>query len=194
MFPILLAAVVMDEIPRNALRYRNELTREARFVYGLLAPVPMFGGQIHQESSWNPDAQSKFASGLAQFTPQTADWINGLYKLGDPATGKPLPTNPTWAIRALLRYDQRLRDSVGVASTDCDKWSFALSAYNGGMGRVQARQRLSKVPGDYTATRIINPGISVSNQAENENYPIRILYRWQPVYLPWGTVQVCKEK
>lgn len=177
------------EPPRAAIAYRHELTREARYVHGLLAPVPALAGQITQESSWNPDAKSKFADGLAQFTPKTAEWISGVYK----ELGPSAPLNPQWAMRAMIRYDKRLHDGVKVADTECDRWKFALSDYNGGSGRREARQRLSPSPGSYDVTGTINPGIAPSNQAENENYAPRVLYRWQPVFYGWGGGRVCAE-
>ncbi|WP_217994843.1 hypothetical protein [Methylogaea oryzae] len=96
-----------DTIPRAAIRYRGDLVRQAHLVWGLEAPVADFAGQIHQESAWRPEAESKFAGGLAQFTPDTARWICGAY----PAiTLSPGPStedakrcdvfNPTWAVRA----------------------------------------------------------------------------------------------
>jgi hypothetical protein len=184
-FAIVLAAV--DVMPRNALRYRSELIQEAHFAFGLAAPIAMFAGQIHQESAWDPTAHSRFASGLAQFTPSTADWVSGAYKL----PGAVQPGDPAWAIRAMLRYDQGLYGAAKPASSPCDQWAFALSDYNGGSGRRIARQRLSAAPGDWAKTRLINPGISDANQIENEDYPMRILYRWQPLYRSWGGIAVC---
>lgn len=176
------------DVPRGALIYRSELTREARLVYGLNAPVAVFGAQIHQESSWNPDARSAFANGLAQFTPQTADWISGVYKQLGPAQ----PTNPGWAMRALLLYDKKLNDAVKLFDSTCDRWLFSLSDYNGGAGRRIRRQGLSLQPGNYSITGFINPGISESNQRENEGYGPKILRVLQPLYSSWGPGVECK--
>lgn len=38
----------------SALPYRATLIREAQAVHGVGAPIPMFAGQIRQESSWRP--------------------------------------------------------------------------------------------------------------------------------------------
>lgn len=177
-----------EAIPRNALQYQAELTREARFVYGLVAPVATFAAQIHQESSWNPEARSAYANGLAQFTPQTADWISGVYKQLGPSA----PSSPGWAMRALLLYDKKLNDAIKLYDTTCDRWLFSLSDYNGGAGRRIRRQSLSPKPGSYNVTGSINPGISENNQRENQSYGPKILFTLQPLYKPWGAGVNCK--
>jgi soluble lytic murein transglycosylase-like protein len=176
-------------VPIAALRYQRDLIRQARAVWGMDAPIASFAGQVHQESGWRPDARSKFAGGLAQFTPGTADWIAGAY----PAElGENQPMNPAWALRALARYDKHLWDRQTRYASDCDRFAFALSAYNGGEGWVRKRQRAALVPGQYATTSRINPGIRSEFQAENENYPRRILLRWQPIYLAWGPGIDCR--
>jgi soluble lytic murein transglycosylase-like protein len=176
-------------IPRDAYRYQRELIGHARAVWGLSAPVSTFAGQIAQESAWVADARSRVgASGLAQFMPGTADWISGVYKA---ELGENKPLNPSWALRALVRYDRFLWERVKAADTDCDRMAYALSAYNGGEGRVRARQRMSAVPGAYAVTAYINPGIHPMNQRENERYAPAILLRWQPRYLSWGIGTDC---
>ncbi|HJM09496.1 MAG TPA: lytic transglycosylase domain-containing protein, partial [Gammaproteobacteria bacterium] len=67
------------EEPRSSLKYKRDLIRHSRIVWGLNAPVPLFASQIHQESSWNHLAKSKYAKGLTQFTGTTADWIAEVY-------------------------------------------------------------------------------------------------------------------
>lgn len=181
------SAATHIEIPRAALPYQAQLTRETRFAYGLDGPIAMFAAQIHQESTWNQDAKSPFASGLAQFTPATAEWISGVY----PSLGPAQPLNPQWAMRAMLAYDHRLYEGVTRFKNECHRWGFGLSDYNGGSGRRLARQAKSRDPADYFATRFINPGISGANQRENQDYPMRILFRWQPVYAPWGPTVFC---
>src|SRR5690554_3332836 len=65
-----------DAVPRNAEAYQADLTRVARFHYGLNAPVATLAGLVHQESSWRSDAQSPVgAQGLTQFMPDTTTWI-----------------------------------------------------------------------------------------------------------------------
>jgi soluble lytic murein transglycosylase-like protein len=171
-------------VPRDALKYRNDLIRNARAVWGLAAPVATFAGQVHQESAWRADARSHVgAVGLAQFMPSTSQWISGLYR-GELGANEPL--NPAWALRALVRYDLWLYERVRVAHSPCDRFLFALSAYNGGLGWVNRRQARSPDPGDYGVTSEINPGIHPANQRENAEYPVRIVFRWQSLYLTWG--------
>lgn len=170
-------------IPQQAQRHRLTLKREAQQAWGLGAPVATFAAQIHQESRWRENARSPVgAEGLAQFMPATADWIGGLYvSLGDRA-----PNNPTWAIRALVTYDRWLADRVR-ADNFCERMAFALSAYNGGLGWVHKRQRVSPRPGVCMgATCTINPGISAASQRENEHYPRAILRTFEPLYATWG--------
>jgi soluble lytic murein transglycosylase-like protein len=179
------ADTVLDpRVPRDALKYRNDLIRNARSVWGMEAPIATFAGQIHQESTWRADVRSHAgASGLAQFMPRTSDWISGLYGA---ELGENQPLNPAWALRALVRYDKHLWDRVAPFDSECDRMLFALSDYNGGSGWRIKRQNRSLDPGNFGVTGVINPGITAGNQRENEEYPLRIVNRWQPLYLSWG--------
>lgn len=186
MFYLLLAASL---IPKEALHYRTEFTQEARYIFGLDAPVPMLAGQVHQESGWRSSAQSAYASGLTQFTPSTARWISELF----PELGSAAPLNPQWAIRAMMRYDNRLYKSQKQFNSVCDRWSYSLSDYNGGARWRIARQNLSPEPGNYAVTSVINPGITPANQRENQEYPRRIIERHQLLYVSWRGPLICKE-
>lgn len=171
------------QVPRTAVQHRLQLTREARAVWGLYAPVPAFAAQIHQESLWRPDARSPVgALGLTQFMPATADWIGSL----DPQLAARTPLNPAWSIRALVVYDRWLWDRIR-ADDDCEHMAYSLSAYNGGLKWVQRRQKASPTPGVCLgATCALNPGITAANQRENERYPRVILLQHQPLYRAWG--------
>lgn len=172
-------------IPPDAEHYRRDLVRNARLVWGLDAPVATFAAQIHQESRYRADAESPAgALGLAQFMPATARWIAGAYP-AELGTNEPL--NPSWALRALVRYDRHLYERVRIYDTGCDRMLFTLSDYNGGAGWRIKRQRMSGNPGNYAVISRLNPGIHPANQRENEEYPRRIVYRWQPLYLSWGS-------
>lgn len=179
----LAAPAFAQRVPADAQRYRNTLQREAQRVWGLDAPVATFAAQIHQESRWRADARSVVgAQGLAQFMPATATWIGGLY----PSLGERAPMNPTWAIRALVTYDKWLADRI-KADDECQRMAFALAGYNGGLGWVYKRQRLSDQPGVCLgATCTINPGVTAASQRENEHYPRVILQQHQPLYAEWG--------
>ena len=161
--------------------YRGIVQRETQARFGIPAPSPVIAAQIHQESGWNPTARSRTgALGLMQFMPATAQWAETVNKWGNVD-----PTNPLWAIRAGVWYDRWLFERI-TAAPDCDRWQFALSAYNGGIGWTQRRRRLSPSPSSYPTTAVINPGITPDSQRENEAYAPRIVYKHQPRYAAWG--------
>lgn len=186
LFGVLVLGKAWGQMPRDAARYEQTLKREAQRVWGLQAPVASFAAQIHQESRWRADARSPVgALGLTQFMPATASWIAGAYP-SLAADGGAAPMNPTWAIRALVTYDRHLWDRV-KAVDDCQRMAFAMSAYNGGLGWVYKRQRLSPTPSVCLgATCTINPGIKPAAQRENEHYPRHILLAVEPLYEGWG--------
>nr|WP_247738535.1 transglycosylase SLT domain-containing protein [Pseudomonas aeruginosa] len=137
-------AFATDRIPTAAEQYRRTLVRSAHAEWGLSAPIATFAAQVHQESRWRADARSPVgAQGLAQFMPGTAEWIAGLYPT---ALGTNQPFNPGWALRALVTYDRWLYDR-NQASSECDRWAFVLSAYNGGQGWVNRDRRLASASG-----------------------------------------------
>lgn len=176
-------------IPKAAEQHRATLIRTAHAVWGLDAPVAVFAGQIHAESRWNPNAKSPVgAQGLAQFMPATAAWLPTVA----PETGKPMPYNPGWAIRALVTYDLWLWKRVAAAN-DYERMAFTLSAYNGGLGWVNRDKRLAESKGlnprrwfGHVAT--VNAGRSAANFRENRNYPDFILNDYQFRYsgAGWG--------
>jgi soluble lytic murein transglycosylase-like protein len=178
-----IVAAHAQPIPQQAQRHRLTLKREAQHAWGLGAPVATFAAQIHQESRWRDNARSPVgAEGLAQFMPATANWIGGLYA----SLGERAPNNPTWAIRALVTYDKWLADRL-QAESFCEEMAFVLSAYNGGLGWVQKRQRASRRPGVcMDVACAINPGVSAASQRENEHYPKVILRTYEPLYATWG--------
>ena len=164
-------------------RYRAQITRETHARFGVPGPVPAIAGQIQQESGWNPAAQSRVgAQGLMQFMPATAAWAATTAGFGTPD-----PLNPAWSIRAGVWYDRWLYERI-KADSECDRWMFTFSAYNGGLGLVYRRQARSHAPGLWDQTGVINPGISAGNQAENQGYGPRILHHHQPDFATWGTV------
>jgi soluble lytic murein transglycosylase-like protein len=176
--------VTADALPLPDL-YRVVLTMRAEEYFGFPAPVPLFAAQMRQESGFRPDAVSSAgARGLFQFMPTTAAWA------ADSAGFKPAaPNDANWSIRAGVWYMRFLYDRV-QAATPCDRWAFSLSAYNGGLGRVQQRQALSSKPLDWVTTSVVNPGIAPVNQTQNEDYPFNIIWRWQPDYRTLGRM-VC---
>lgn len=175
------------DIPAGAHKYRAELTRNARLVWGLDAPIATFAAQVHQESGWQPLAVSRVgAKGLAQFMPATADWIGGI----NPALATRQPDNPVWALRALVTYDRWLWDRL-QADTSCDRMAMVLSSYNGGLGWLLKDKALAATNASSRSrwwghVERFNAGRSVAAFTENRDYPRRILKTLEPRYAAWG--------
>lgn len=176
-------------IPPAAHQHRATLVREAQFVYGPGAPIPMFAAQIHQESTWRADVTAwDNGRGLAQFMDATAATIVRNY----PELGAPSPYDPRWAIRAMVRYDGWLLARV-QGSNPCNRWAAALKSYNAGLGYVQRAQRVSPQPGVWwDQTEWIKTGQSDKNFEYSRKYPRWILLQRQPLYVAWGSV-MCEE-
>ncbi len=184
---MLAGAVVAQDLPRNALQHRADLTRIAHSAFGLDAPVPVFAAQIHQESGWNPAAISRVgARGMAQFMPATAEWWCALNKL---SAADCQPSNPVWAIRALVGYDQWLLHRVRGPSEYDRTWA-TLRAYNGGLGHWQREAALVGAGQGHAAIDAACGRASRSplHCPENLSYPDRILNRLQQRYASWGRV------
>ena len=182
------ALKVNAQIPNEAKRWRADLTRAAHAQWGLDAPIAALAAQLHQESRWQANAMSHVgAIGMAQFMPATATWwceLNGLSKQDCQ------PTNPVWAIRALVGYDRWLFERVKGADLR-SRHAFMLSAYNGGLGWVQRDQKLASSKGLdplvwFDSVELVNAGRSAANWKENRVYPKRILIELQPLYATWG--------
>ena len=191
-FAILLAllplAAQAAEIPRDALRWRGTLVRETRQALGINAPVAVFAAQIHQESRWRPGVISQVgARGMAQFMPATERWMNKQFPELATDGGA---TNPIWAIRALLRYDMHLLESVadtGLAGSAYDGAWAMLRSYNGGFGHWRAEAKNAK----STRREDIDAACGTAKRhrshcKENLGYPKRILIDLQPLYASWG--------
>lgn len=87
--------------------------------------VELIGSQIYHESSWDPEASSGLADGIAQFTPDTwAEYGNG----GD-------VNDPEAAIAAQGRYMADMREQFEEHADDEEHLTeLALAAYNAGPG------------------------------------------------------------
>jgi soluble lytic murein transglycosylase-like protein len=172
-------------VPAGALQYRATLMREAQFVYGVDAPIPMFAAQIHQESAWRANVTAwDNGRGLAQFMDGTAAQVARSY----PELGAPSPYDPRWAIRAMVRFDGWIYQRVQGAGP-CDRWAASLKGYNAGAGYVQRAQKRSPQPEQwFGATEWINAGQSAQNFEYSRTYPRKILLKHQPLYAAWGPV------
>lgn len=171
-------------------RWAPMMKREAQFIYGLDAPVPMFLGQIHQESGGRDQVTAwDGGMGLTQFMPDTAKQIVRLY----PELGPMSPYNPGWAIRAQVRYMNWIHARVqGV--NECERWAAGLKAYNAGLGYVQQAQRVSPRPGVwFGTTEYIKTRQSAQNLEYSRTYPRKILFKHQPLYIQFGEGLCLKE-
>lgn len=177
--------------PQLARQYEREIRTSAYRVFGLNAPVAVLAAQLHQESSWNPQARSWVgAQGLAQFMPATGRDMAQRYP-GECAPYNPL--DPSWAIRCQHRYMRELLDSLKPRTargfTPCSAWAFGLSAYNGGLGWVQrdrtAATAAGRDPDVWFAHVEVTPDRRRAPQfiKENRGYPQRILTVLQPRYV-----------
>lgn len=194
LFILMLITVVwaFGQVPPSANKYKRQYTQTVRSELGLDAPIATLASQIAQESMFDCSAISRVgAKGCAQFMPATANWIGDIdsgLKGGD-------VYSPAWAFRAQAVYMGWLRERI-KADNDCQRWLFAMSAYNGGLGYVYKRQKLSRRPGVcLEETCRINPGILPANQKENEEYPDRIEFKWAPKFhdAGWGERACSKE-
>lgn len=194
-FIILLIASVAEAqtIPFAARPFQRPLIQNARLVFGLNAPIALLASQVHTESGWRPDARSAYATGLSQFTPATVDFVASKFP-EDLGTKQPL--NPEWALRALARYDKYLYDRQGLFATDCDRWAFTLSGYNGGEGWVTRDKRLAAQygadPKKWFGHVEYFSGRSAAAMRENRAYPRRVILQYQPIYLIWGSGIDCR--
>jgi soluble lytic murein transglycosylase-like protein len=171
-------------------QWRIAIERQGARYFGLKAQPARMAAQIHQESAWKPRAASAFAQGLTQFTPATARWVPSIC----PEIGPPDVWNPTWAIGAQHCYMAWLHRRVpplpgDFELTDCDRWAFALRAYNGGEGWLLRERRAARKAGaNANAWRAVEPFRARAGWAHTENieYPQRILLRIEPAYLAAG--------
>ena len=153
-------------------------------MYGLDAPVPMFAGQIHQESGWRADVTAwDNGRGLAQFMDGTAAQVARSF----PDLGAPNPYNPLWAMRAMVRFDGWLYARV-KGDNPCERWAAALKSYNAGLGHVQRSQAASKSPGVwFGVTEYVPNRQSPQNFEYSRTYPRKIIFNHQKVYSSWGS-------
>ncbi len=184
-------AVRLPDVPPL---YRLMVERETAEVWGIRAPTSRIAAQIHAESLWNPKAASKYAHGMAQFTPPTAEWI--ARKFPDKLAGFD-PWDPAQAVRAMVIYDHWLT-ARNPGATECDTWAFGLAAYNGGEGWLRRDQRLTAAAdGDASVwfggveNHTARAGWA---KRENRGYVERILLRLEPAYhaAGWSGAPVCE--
>jgi soluble lytic murein transglycosylase-like protein len=190
LFIFLLIPESNADVPRESLKYKRELIRQSRIIWGLNAPIPLFASQIHQESTWNHLAKSKYAKGLTQFTDSTAEWMIEIF----PQLKRANVYNPNWSIRAMLLYDSWLDDRI-KSIDDCNQWAMILSSYNGGLTWLNRDKALAEAK-DSDPNIWWNNVEKYSNRAdwairENRNYSKSIIFKYQNLYADWGKSYIC---
>lgn len=160
---IALVALFLIEIDRANLRHE----------------AAWYAAQIEQESAWRPTAASKYAKGLAQFTPPT--W-GDIAPLTDPSCVDKPETDPACSVRAQLLYMERLKRSV--AKVDAPRLQ-AFRAYNGGLGWLRREQRrCAEKPrcNPYSYQDLLDVCVRADWACrENQEYPGRIAAK-EPKY------------
>jgi|APHM01.1.fsa_nt_gi Predicted soluble lytic transglycosylase fused to an ABC-type amino acid-binding protein len=181
---LLLSLPLRAEIPDEARRWERVVTRSVRVAHGLDGPVALHGALIHQESSWDAEAESPVgARGLAQLMPRTEEHVEEL----DPLLDEIDALDPRQAIRAAAQYTAWVHDYVTPSEAP---WAMTLSGYNGGVGWVQRDRELAAEHGadpdrwwcnvaEYTER-------SEVAERENRHYVERIMLELQPRYLRAG--------
>lgn len=178
------------QIPDAARAHKREYTRIVRSEWGIDAPVASLAGQLAQESGFRDGLTSRTgARGIAQFMPTTAVWITEMR----PDLEADALYSRAWSMRAQVAFMKWLLVRVR-GDNECEAWGFALQAYNGGLGRVYQRQKLSRRAGQcFGVTCDINPGIHPANQKEAREYPARVEFVWAARFVNagWGRAS-CK--
>lgn len=175
--------------------YRRQIEQVVSDLWGVQGSPARLAAQLHQESSFRPGVTSHAgAQGMAQFMPATARWIAQQY----PAElGQFDPWDATQSIRAAAIYDKHLLAEHNSAATDCDHWSFALSAYNGGGTHLRREQRAAAAAGldpkRWWGNTELHRTRSPANWRENRGYVQRILVDLEPAYIDagWTGTPVC---
>lgn len=186
-------AIETISIPPTSYLYRVKLEREVIARFGDSSAVARIAGQVHQESRWRADARSPYAEGMGQFRPSTAAWLQSVC----PEIGPPDPWDPQWSVRAVVCYDHYLHARVDGA-TPCDRWAFALAAYNGGLSWVQRDKSRASASGADSARWFGQvehySARSARAKKENRGYVRRILTVTEPAYLAAGWIgeAVCR--
>ncbi len=181
-------SVSLSQIPQNANFYRIKMVREARLVWGLKANVALFAAQIHQESSWDCNARSRFADGCAQFTPSTAKWMGEIH----PELGEPDPFNADWALPAALRLNKRnYQNRRHLWADECSATAGMLSIFNGGFKYLLIEIEMAHASVNHQGDVWFGNVEMMRARAdwaykENRGYPRRILFELLPRYLRAG--------
>lgn len=182
------------ELPARCLKLKKTLTSYAHQSFGLNAPIALLAAQIYQESRCKPNAASKYAKGLTQFTPATWSDMKRWY----PSYLKKCSIwNANCSLRAMVLYNRRLYKAIKETADNCNHWAMTLSAYNGGLVWVNRDRRLAKKHGRNPTLwfRHTERHTKRANWAKKENrhYVKVILGKHQKLHLRSGyfSPQIC---
>ena len=186
--PPVLAAIVdpnWEAMPSASYRYRRMIELAATRAFPNDPPVALLAAQVRAESAYAETARSHAgAQGIAQFMPRTALAMARLYPELRPAA----PRDPGWALRAQALH---MRDLVALypsAASTCDRYAFALSAYNGGPLALARERAMSRNTSIWFGSVDVQRSRTHANWNENRGYVRRILLQLEPRYerAGWG--------
>jgi len=164
------------------------IMREFGRYWGTIADTALAGSQTAQESACRAEAQSRFAAGLTQFTPATADDMLKWY--AHELRGCSYPFDATCAIRAMALYDLRLYLASAWAADRGHRQAVMLSKYNGGsawVDRERAESRRRGLSDRHWFHHIETVCLRAAWAClENREYPKRILFHWFPAFRQAG--------
>jgi soluble lytic murein transglycosylase-like protein len=179
---ILLLGETLAQAPLRAKKHRRYLVRQVHFIWGIDQPVDVFAAQIHAESRWQHLAESPYARGLGQQTPNTEEWLNELDSELALMGGGAL--DPKWSMRALVFYDRWLWKRV-KGDGELNKWGFILHGYNAGFGWTRKEARASPEPLDYWCSVRNTCLRSQANCNQTRNYTQNIMFKYRDYYRDW---------
>ena len=160
--------------PELATAFDEEVLRAGASPEDIL----QYEAQVQQESGCLQYAESKYAQGPTQFTPDTrSDW----YPRTTPSCEDAHWSEPNCAFRAQILYMTVLRRSY---ATSPDAWPLAQAGYNGGPGWIKRERRLcAATPGCNPRLwwghieKHCHPKRAARFCKQNRDYPIYIR-RW----------------
>lgn len=135
--------------------------------------------QIEVESAWRSQAQSPYARGLTQFTPQTERAIEERYNIH----------GEVWDIEhACLLQSLLIRDLAKEVAPSFEgwlsQWGAVFRTYNGSPRNFWREWKLAGRPTNVW----LMEGFCVRKQAfcdENQSYPHKIVNRWSKYFWEW---------
>lgn len=182
--PVLPAVVAADleAMPEASYRYRRMIELAATRAFPYDPPVALLAAQVRAESAYRDATSRAGAQGFAQFMPATARLMAKRYPELRPAN----PRDPGWALRAQALHMRDLVALYPTAATKCDRFAFALSAYNGGPLALARERAAARDTAIWFNNVELQRSRTVLNWNENRGYVRRILFQVEPRYTRAG--------